>query len=528
VKKIQEIERMAPHQRRRFLKWLGAAVVGSAVTPELRFGCLEIAGGTAHAQDDAVKGATFFIELNLRDQWDNGHVFVAPGLAKNANLSLGHQVGQGAALFYNRADLKSVGRNVYLTKDSYELNHPDILPYVAMTDACSPTIGITHGHESSNAARSPGRSPSKRGGQRSMWDNDPHPADFLGCEAHYSSSPTPAALHNHHQRSIDPTLRNGIAFKGYSRGFTAYHFGAGLSGGELDRVRSKAALLKLFPKSVDDVNVVASSAEAEAFRLVLRRMDARHLESLHYSDSARASHAETVERTKDLMYVREPKVFDLELSDAEREYWGKGVPAQGCTQNDTTIVACGTRTKAEIWEQMAYAYKLMANGVLRTVALEFDFSDLHQVRPAASVTTMGKQVSMTLARLIRKLQETPNPVGPGMMFEKTVIAIYTTDGSRSPAADSYGHLGNAKNTLILAGGNIQGGYFGDVRGTNGTNFTVHAPNATTGAAGGANTRVGDAVAWRTVMSALEVPSAAWAGFADVKGTGVLNCMLRNA
>ncbi|MCA9582296.1 MAG: hypothetical protein KC416_10915, partial [Myxococcales bacterium] len=91
------------------------------------------------------------------------------------------------------------------------------------------------------------------------------------------------------------------------------------------------------------------------------------------------------------------------------------------------------------------------------------------------------------------------------MFDRTLIAVYTTDGSRSPAATSYGDTPNAKNTLVLAGGMIRGGYFGDITVAGTNDFRIHAPDPTTGAPMGPGTRVKSGAAWRTVAKALDIP-----------------------
>jgi hypothetical protein len=287
--KLHELERMHPAKRRRFLKWLGLAVSGAAVTPELRFACLDAAGGKAFAQADAEALPTYFIELNLRDQWDNGHVMVGPGLATNVNLQKAES-GQAAALFFTQEELQySASHRAYLTNESKAL--APHLDHIALIDSFEPSTGMIHGHEAANPIRSPGRSYAGAG-KSPMWNNDPvSTTNLQGCEAFYSRTPTPAALHNHFQRKLEPSLRSGIAFKGISRSIhTAYHFGAGLEGSELDRVPSKAELFNKFPDVVENVNVVASSEEAEAFRRILERVDRRRLARLRYEAAAVESH----------------------------------------------------------------------------------------------------------------------------------------------------------------------------------------------------------------------------------------------
>src|SRR5690606_15707719 len=154
-------------------KGLGAALAALGADRTLRFACDEIAGGVAYAQGQAEAQPTYFIEIDLRDQWDNGHVMVAPGLATNVNLRRGPE-GNRAALYYGGAELRHStvnGRDVYLTDDSAELEPH--LANVAMIDCCEVAVGEIHGHESANPLRSPGRSYSAAGGKLPMFNLDP-------------------------------------------------------------------------------------------------------------------------------------------------------------------------------------------------------------------------------------------------------------------------------------------------------------------------------------------------------------------
>ncbi len=512
--KLYEIERMSPLERRRFLKALGTVLGVTAAPPALRFACNEVAGGLAYAQSAADPG-TYFIEICLRDQWDQGHVFVAPGLATKTNLRRGSS-GDMAALFWQPGELlqRSVnGTSVFLTNDSKELDpHLDT---VAFLDTCEVGAGAIHGHEAANPIRSPGRSYSSTG-RKPMFENDPIANFPQGCEAYYSNTPTPASLHNFHQKQLDPSLKNGIVFKGISRSIhTAYHFAAGLPAAELDRKQSVSSLLAAFPDKVEDYNVLAKPEHADAFTRLLQRVDKRFLESRRIATAATEGHAATLTEAKGRLYVGAPKLVSLPLTPEERAYWSAGVPNQ---------VGGGT-AKAQIWEQVAYAFKIVSNNLARTVALEFDYVDFHGGRGETLVRTMAKQAALPLARLITQLKAAG-------LYDRTVIAVYTVDGSRSPKADSYGDEG--KNTLILAGGGIRGGYWGDIRVAADTSightYSYHSPDPATGAPGPGATnnsgRLPAARVWRTVMKALKVPDAVCGQFADVAQAAPLSFALR--
>src|SRR5690606_32894074 len=104
---------------------------------------------------------------------------------------------------------------------------------------------------------------------------------------------------------------------------------------------------------------------------------------------------------------------------------------------------------------------------------------------------------------------------------------------REVKADSYGNAG--KNTVILAGGKIRGGYFGDIRVAGdagaGHDYSYHAPDLVTGAPGPGSGNNGGRVAgrhvWRTIMRALEIPDALCDRFPDVAGAAPMRFALRS-
>jgi len=511
--KNDDLEKMHPSSRRRFLKLMGLALAAPAVPAAVRYAANEVVG-RAEAEESALARATYLIEVNLRDQWDHGHLFVAPGLATKGDLRRGER-GRMAAIFYRPEELFKASTGVYLTPESRALEpHVDT---IAMVDTCELSMGAIHGHESANACRSPGRNYSPGAGKLAIFKNDPVSNFPAGCEAFYSSTPTPASLHNYVQKQLDPTLRNGIAFKGISRSIhTAYHFAAGLPSAELDRIQSKSALFSAFPERVEDLDVVPTAKEAEVFAKILSRVDPRFLKGRRHPQKAVDGHTAAVLEAQNLLHNGAKKIIRMPLSTEEETYWKQGVPDQRC--NPSSV-------KAQIWEQMAYAYKLIANRLTASVALEFDYVDTHDERTPEQLSIETRQIALPLARMIEQLKKAG-------IYDRTLIAIYTTDGSRSPAAGSAGNEG--KNTVILAGGMIKGGYYGDVRTAgeegDGHRYSFHAPDPTTGAPGPGRTdddgRVPGSAIWRTVMKALRVGDDICARFPDVASVRPLPYMLR--
>jgi uncharacterized protein (DUF1501 family) len=173
----------------------------------------------------------------------------------------------------------------------------------------------------------------------------------------------------------------------------------------------------------------------------------------------------------------------------------------------------------------------LGTGVTRSAALEFDFMDLHGdgVRKDSVLKTQAQQSARPLARAIAKFKELN-------LWSRTLIAIYTLDGSREPKANSYGDHG--KGTIILAGGMIRGGYYGDIRPTKDTGtgheFGFVTPDAITGMPTGTpvtnwndkEKRVASADVWLTVMKALGIPDDVARQFPDVKDGKVLSYLLK--
>jgi hypothetical protein len=499
-------------KRRRFLQVLGAALAAPSIPSILRHRAFDSIGA-AHALPPLTP--TYFLEVNLRDQWDHGHVFVAPSLATFNDLRRG-ETSRRCALFFTPDQLAARDRRVFLTPQSMELEPH--LDNIALIDCCELSVGAIHGHESANALRSPGRSYSSAGGKLPMFNNE-RPSNFpQGCEEFYSSTPTPASLHNYAQKQLDPALRNGFTFKGISRSIhTAYHFGAGLPGAELDRIQSKGQLLSAFPDRVEDFNILPTAEEADAVARILNRVDSGFLQRRNFTAAATDGHLSNLTEAQRLLYAGEPRVFHLPLTAEETAYWSAGVPNQACNPNDV---------KAQIWEQMAFAFKVLTSEVTRTVALEFDYVDVHDQRTPGQMETMTRQVVLPLRRMIDSLKAAG-------IWEQTLIAVYTTDGSRAPAAGSQGNEG--KNSVLLAGGMIRGGYYGDVGVAgpdgDGHRYSYAAPRIEDGTPGSFVTdnsqRLQGKHVWRTVARALGIDDGLAGSFPDAADGRVLDWLLRS-
>jgi Protein of unknown function (DUF1501) len=536
-----EISAMHPTERRRFLKLMGAALTVPAMPAALRYAFHELAGGEKFANAAVASEGTIFLEFNYRDQVDLMHVFVPPSIAQYAGLKRGVN-GEAISLFHDTGALiKSPTTNHYLTPDSAEL-----LPHVdniAIVDTGEATIGNVHGHEGGNGMRSPGRlMDGGASGKKAMYmiDAPVEGANGAGSEKLYTTSPTPATLHNYYQKGLDASLKNGFTFKGISRfKHSVYHYGAELPGAELDRYKSKDSLFSAFPAVAADASLVPTAGQAELLVRMMKSVDTR-LFKRRYSDAALANHIAQLDETRNLLHIDNPKVVQVPLTSDEAAYWGKDVPAQQCTEGDILVHDCSTDTsqdatsavfsKAQIWEQFGYAAKILGSGITRSAALEFDFMDLHGdgARPQKVLEVQGQQASKPLARMIKFMKD----LG---VWNRTLIALYTLDGSRRPAANSYGNDG--KGTMILAGGMIKGGYYGDIKITkdlaDGHEYGFLPPDPSTGMPmgspitswGDATKRTPSADLWLTVMKALGVPDELAKKFPDTKNGKAHSYML---
>lgn len=452
---------------------------------------------------------TYLIEICLRDQVDFGHVMVAPGLATDSNLRRGEN-GRKAALFFSQGQLSAQANNVYLTPQSLVLQpHLDT---VAMVELCELTYGPVHGHEASNPLRSPGRGGQTGPGTRlAMWDGEPGQNNGEG--ANYSSTPTPAALHNRIQKLLTPGLRNGVIIKGTERSGAIYHFGAGLSGAEPDRYQDVDALLRAFPSTTSATSILPP-AEARFVEKGLGKLDKALLARRKLSAQAGANHTTQLAEASGTLGRVTTTSFSLPLTAEERAYWSAGVPGKY------------GRTTIDVWEQAAYAFKLINSGLTRSVAIEVDIGDIHGERTAPQMKAQTEITVLPLVRLIEKLKQAG-------LYERTLIVVSTADGGRAPAAGSSGDEG--KNGVILAGGMIRGGYYGDIKADaidgDGHRYRYRMPDLSTGIADpqgttGNDRRVPAANLWRTIMTAVAVPAATLNQFPSVAAAAPLQWLLR--
>lgn len=468
-----------------------------------------LGGRAAFAQ--AAAEPTYLIEICLRDQLDFGHVMVAPGLARDGNLRRGEN-GRRAALFFAQSELTALPNNVFLTPQSVALRpHLDT---VAMVELCELTYGPVHGHEAGNPIRSPGRGGQSGPGTRlAMWQGEPGQNNGEG--ATYSSTPTPLALHNQQQKLLTPGLRNGVIIKGTNRAGAIYHFGAGLSGAEPDRFQDVAGLLRAFPASSSSTSILPP-VQARLFDSGLSRFDRALLRRRGLSTQVFDNHATQLGEAAGALGRVTTSSFSLPLTAAERAEWSAGVPGKY------------GRTTIDVWEQAAYAFKLINAGVTRSVALEVDIGDVHGERTAPQMRDQTAITVLPLVRLIEKLKAAG-------LYSRTLIVVSTADGGRAPASGSSGDEG--KNGVILAGGMVKGGYYGDIQADSadgdGHRYRYRMPDLVTGAPDptgtlGNDKRVPAANLWRTVMKAVAVPEATLNQFPSVASAAALPWLLRTA
>lgn len=510
----RRIDEVAPWRRRSFMQLLGSMIGGACIPAGVRFAAYDQLVGEAKAAGLAAQVPTYFIEVNLRDQWDFMHVFVPPGIVSQGPNLIRGEDGKKCTLFYDpQTEVRQHANNFYTTPDSAALvPYLDSIAICELNEICT---GRIHGHEAVNAIRSPGRTMSEEPGKSPMWEHEPGYSEQAN-EYYYSSTPTPACLHNWYQKQLTPTgLKNGITMKYISRNHTICHYGAGMASAELTRIQSVDQLFQEFPDTVEDLNILPTPQEAELLENVLERVDQNFFARYGYKENARTKHTEHLAEAAGLWHSGETKLVSMPLTEEEIAYWSADVPDQ-----------VGDHIKAQIWEQAAWAFKLLSNDVTRTVSIEFDYLDVHGTRNHRVLNTQALQCALPLARLIESLQAAG-------IYDQTVIAVISADGGRSPEANSYGNSG--KNTLLLAGRHVKPGYYGDVGvagpSDDGHMYNYRVPDPTTGALGPAVTdnsgRLDGAHAWRTIMTALDIPDEVLDEYPDVAGKPPLEFMIDN-
>jgi hypothetical protein len=517
----KDLRRLSPLSRRRLLTALAASPFvaaygrsGLVKAVDMLFGSQE-----AYAAPNPIK---YFIEINLRDQWDFMHFMVPPGLATHNGLIRAAKGEKGeealCGLYQDPKTLIDAGNGIYLTNDS-----KDVKPHVANIAAVETIelcIGTIHGHEAANALRSPGRGYRADEGKTAMWlGDDATQQDAGGDEFLYSSSPTPAMVHLNLARQMNANAR-AVALKFLGRAdkkHTVYHHAAGLSDKGFQRIQSREQLVQAF-ESARPVDPL-SPTELQAMQSVLKRLDGNFLKRMRFTDPGAKSHGEHLEGFFNRA-AQNAKDLVLTLTDDEKLAWGDGVPKES-----------SGAPRMHLWEQAAIATKLLEKDAVSTVAMEFSFDDLHGTRPKNEVTHQGAIIGMVLSRLIAKLKSTETEIGN--LFDNTLIMLNSTDGGRSPAVDSYGDSG--KNSMILIGPGIKGGYYGDIRVAktegNAHTYSYHMPNFKTGQTETQGQldnsgRIPGAVAYRTLLSAMGAPVDMLKSFPDVGEGERLSFMLK--
>lgn len=298
--------------------------------------------------------------------------------------------------------------------------------------------------------------------------------------------------------------------KGVGRSIhTVYHFEGELALGEITRFTNFGRLVAYYqPQEGKSHQIIATQSQQQAFAELLARFDKSFLSAKKFDDFKQTLHAENVNQ---LSSVMNRTSLNLELTDEEVNYWSSDVPDQ-----------MSGKSLMPIWKQAAFASKLLTSRQVRTVSLEFDYSDIHGIRSKDAMDTMAKQTVLPLDRLIKALKEDG-------IWDQTVILINTLDGSRTPNADSFGNTG--KNGFILAGGSIKGGYYGDIKhirssSGGGNVYAYHVPDLATGVAvpNGVednSNRVPDQVAYTTILKAIGISSDF---IKDLPNTDISNTM----
>lgn len=522
-KKVTEFEEMGLVERRDFLKMATAMLSAPFMPNALNYAVHELLIGEAKAADLMSNLPTFFLEVNVRDQWDFGHLFVPPWVGQNYN-----NIRSQVAVFDTPVPERA---NFWVTADTQELRpHLDDIAVMELGECPLPGNQSVHGHEAGNPLRSPGRvkaGDAGSAGKLPMDNADRRPQDS-GNEPLVSSSPTPLILHNHANRTATPGARNGILIRSTIRQGTQtfYHFAGNLLNAQVDRYFDPATLMRNFSNitpTQPTQNPTTLQKHTSLISSLIKKVDERFARQVALAAREKQQHDGYL--TNFGASAQQPAAppaqpFSLPLTTAEREYWTRDVPGQMICGGDDSNSCSAVRKEFNIGELFGYAFKLFQGDIVRSVGLDFDFHDVHGPRNSFVVRTQAVQSGRPLARFITACKEAG-------IWDRTVVAMYTLDGSRSITPDSYGD--NSKNSIVLAGGRVKGGYYGDIRLSGGTPM-YHRPDDT-GApvATGQRDRAGRVPAadiYKTVATAMRVPTATIDGLADVRGGKILQYMLK--
>ncbi|MES3038867.1 MAG: DUF1501 domain-containing protein [Bdellovibrionota bacterium] len=499
--KFDDFEKLSPIERREFLKFLGGFLALPLIPSSTKAALIEVVLGP-QAAAQSVAPAINFLEINFRDQWDFGHLFVPPSIAKNyANVK------SGIALFDNPIAERN---NFYVTPQAEELRpHLDSIAVMELGECVLPGNTSVHGHEAGNPLRSPGRSQTQSGNKRDMATVDLRPGGRVaGNEILYSTTPTPAVLHNYYSKSVSPNLKNGVNLRSTVRSsiHTFYHFEGNLNNAQVDRFFDQNTFLSNF-KTADGTAAPSTTLvqkNGAILAKLLKRVDEAYMKRVLSDPIRQSQHSSklTSLETK-LGGIAAPQPFaGVTLTAAEKSYWTSGITAQLSCPGDNSSTCEIAPQSWHVGELFGYASKLFQSQQVRSVAIDFDVSDVHTNRTPFLMRTMAQQSGMTLARLIQDLKNKG-------LYDKTLIAMYTLDGSRSPQLSSTGD--GTKNSIILAGGMVKGGYYGDLNVEADGSITYFRPddngNPIPGGTKGRDLRVPAADIYRTIAKLAGIPDA---------------------
>jgi hypothetical protein len=516
--KFENFEDMKPLQRREFLKALTLAFgIPGLLSQTRKFDLLNILVGEAHAQS-MMAGPSYFLEVNFRDQWDFGNLFVAPSIAKNYS-----SVKSRIAVFEEPI---SERRNFYLTSHGQELRpHLDTIAVLEVGECPLRGTESVHGHEAGNPLRSPGRSKTSGAGRIDMATSDKR-TQGAGNEILFSSTPTPLILHNFLQKQSEPSLTNGLLLRSSVRSkvHTFYHFEANLANAQVDRFFDKTTFLNSINKGVGVPSPSMTLVDKYGTKIAefLKKVDSDYMRRVASNSQAELKHQSHLDALKQKLSSAQAPVQKglIALSPVEVDAWSKGIgPQLECPGDDS--LKCQVRgDKMNIGEMFGYVSKLFTSGQVRSVGIDYDVSDVHNNRTPFLLNNQAQQTGLPLARLIQSLKDAG-------IYDDTVIAMYTLDGSRSPLLNSTGD--GTKNAIILAGGKINGGYYGDVA-VEKSAIRYFRPddngNVSSTGATDRTMRVPAADIYKTVMTAAKVPMGVLDQFPDVKPGKLLNYLLR--
>lgn len=514
--KLPDLEKLSSPERRLFLKQMGLTLSSPVFSSVFKLTLLDMLfGSKAQAQMMAPMN---FLEVNYRDQWDFGSLFVPPSVARNYE-----NIRNRIALFETPVAERN---NFYLTQRGLDLRpHLDNIAVMELGESVLPGNQSVHGHEAGNPLRSPGRTKSSGGGRIDMATVDRRPGGReAGNEILYSSSPTPAILHNYYQKTLNPNQRNGALLRSSIRPgvHTYYHFEANLANAQLDRFYEKSTFLAAYQNLQNSVTTNQSvlRRNGAVITSMLKKLDQRYLQRALASTADRTKHDTNLDEVGRLLTV-EPEAINVNLTAQELNFWQNNIgPQLNCAGDEASN--CTPRQGA--WgagEIFAHAFKLFQSGQIKSIAIDFDMSDVHSNRTPLLMNTQAEQSGRNLARLIQSLKTSG-------LWDNTIIAMYTLDGSRSPISNSTGD--GTKNAIVLAGGRIRGGYYGDISVSTGGQVTYFRPddngNPVSQGTTGRDQRVSAADVYKTVATASGIPMSVLDSFTDIRPGRILNYLLR--